>query len=243
MLAGIYAFIDCTNFISICWGANTAPGDSSALLIDCCKAILRDGVEPICVFDGLHRSQTFRHKLHPGYKKKRLIEPPNEARRVELERAMGGLRQATFHVAMAAPEFEADDVIATLCHKVTVPVTVISSDKDFRQLLCPRIKLVTRATRKNWKWQFQEYSETDLFAKHGLTPQQWLDYLALAGDSVDGWPGLPGYGDKKVKALLSQYGTAKQAREQNAKELADFDLKHAYDIVCLRTDAEYTYLD
>lgn len=101
------------------------------------------------------------------------------------------------------PGWEADDVIATLARQAAergMDVRIVSSDKDFRQLIGPRIKIYS--IRKK---QFMD--EADLREEWGIRPDQVVDFQSLVGDPVDNVPGVPLVGPKKAQALLEQFGT------------------------------------
>ena len=98
--------------------------------------------------------------------------------------------------------WEADDVIATLARQAAgrgMEVRIVTSDKDARQLIGPRVKLYN--VRKN-----QVMDESFLLKDWGIRPDQVIDFQALVGDSVDNIPGVPLVGPKKASALLQQFG-------------------------------------
>ncbi len=93
---------------------------------------------------------------------------------------------------------EADDVIATLAHRAEVrPVRILSTDRDYYQLIGPTTTVVTPKERP------AVVTEGSLCSRYGVTADQWCDFRALAGDVSDGIPGLTGVGMKKAAALLS----------------------------------------
>jgi 5'-3' exonuclease len=145
-------------------------------------------------------STSFRNDIYPDYKANR--EPaPEELKRQFLQcrrfsRALGLLECGD---AM----FEADDLIGTLVERGRSrgrPSTIVSRDKDLTQLLSP----------EDVFWDFSGkgklgyHSIVDVF---GVMPEQIADFLALAGDSVDNIPGVPGVGKKTASALLTHFGT------------------------------------
>lgn len=98
---------------------------------------------------------------------------------------------------------EADDVIATLAHQARAAgheVHVISSDKDFAQLIDDRLKLVDTLRDVTFDAELAR-------KKWGIRPDQMVDYLALVGDSIDNVPGVAGIGDKSARELLAKFET------------------------------------
>ncbi|QDT32133.1 DNA polymerase I [Thalassoglobus polymorphus] len=104
------------------------------------------------------------------------------------------------------PGWEADDVIATVATRAAAEgfdVRVVTSDKDIRQLLAPKIKIYS--IRKK-----QLYDEENLWDDWGVRPDQVVDFQSLVGDSVDNVPGVPLVGPKKAQALLEKFETLEQ---------------------------------
>ena len=123
------------------------------------------------------------------------------------------------------PGFEADDVIGTLAERGKMAgfeVWIVSSDKDFAQLVGPQVKM--------WETIKDVVYDRDLvFKKWGCYPEQFIDYLALVGDKVDNIPGVPGIGAKGAGQILAQFGSLAAALEgtdtisgRNGKALAEF---------------------
>ena len=97
--------------------------------------------------------------------------------------------------------YEADDLIGSLCHfskKPNIETTIISSDKDFAQLVSPGIKFFDPV-----KEFF--YGPDEIKNKWGVLPSQMVDYLAIVGDASDNIPGVRGIGPKGASKLLAQY--------------------------------------
>jgi 5'-3' exonuclease len=103
-------------------------------------------------------------------------------------------------------EFEADDAIAAACSRFAKDpeveqVLVCTPDKDMAQLVDDeRVVLLDRRRRIT-------YNEPGVVAKWGVPPSAIPDWLALVGDSSDGYPGLPGWGAKSAAAVLARYGS------------------------------------
>lgn len=99
--------------------------------------------------------------------------------------------------------YEADDYIALLTEKFNGNITILSSDKDFHQLITERVKIMspskdTIITEKNCK---------DLT---GYNPNQCVDYLSLVGDDSDNIPGYRGIGDKRAITFINEYSSISQ---------------------------------
>ncbi len=144
-------------------------------------------------------SQTFRNDIYDAYKANR--PPPPE----ELVPQFPLIRDAVkaFGVACIEEEgFEADDIIATYARQVAEAggdVVIVSSDKDLMQLVGPGIEMLD--TMKN-----RRLGPDEVVEKFGVGPERVVDVQALAGDSVDNVPGVPGIGVKTAAQLITEYG-------------------------------------
>ncbi len=149
------------------------------------------------IFD--YSSKTFRNEFYPAYKAHR-PEPP-----ADLRPQFGLIRQATkaFNVSCVEMEnFEADDLIATYTRQATevgATVRIVTSDKDLMQLIKPGVTLLDTMKDK-------EISDAEVLEKFGVTPDKVIEVQALAGDSVDNVPGVPGIGLKTGAELINLYG-------------------------------------
>ncbi|MDB5351704.1 MAG: polymerase [Planctomycetota bacterium] len=137
---------------------------------------------------------------------------------------------------------EADDVIATLARRGVergLDVTIVTSDKDARQLLTDHIRILNLRDNK-----FIDAAALKL--DWGITPEQVVDYLALTGDTVDNVPGIPGIGPKTASELLQKFGdldtllssvdqVSGAKRQQNLREHADV-ARRARTLVQLKED-------
>ena len=100
---------------------------------------------------------------------------------------------------------EADDYIACLARRAPDAgwqVVIASSDKDFMQLVSPRVGLLNPNDKSEAVW-----TDEQVRAKTGVEPSQIVDWLALMGDAVDNIPGVPGVGPKTAAGLLKQFGS------------------------------------
>ncbi|MCU0893291.1 MAG: DNA polymerase I [Rhodospirillales bacterium] len=149
------------------------------------------------IFDASRR--TFRNDLFPGYKASR-PEPPDE-----LIPQFALVREATraFNVAcVEAAGYEADDVIATytrLAREAGAEVTIVSSDKDLMQLVGDGVSMFDAMKNRS-------IGEAEVRERFGVGPEKVIDVQALAGDSIDCVPGVPGIGVKTAAQLIGEYG-------------------------------------
>jgi DNA polymerase-1 len=142
---------------------------------------------------------TFRNEIYPQYKAHRPEAPP------ELVPQFALIREATAAFGVACVElenYEADDLIATYARAFEAlggQVTIVSSDKDLMQLVRPGVQLLDPIKQKPIR-------EAEVFEKFGVTPDKVVDVQALAGDSTDNVPGVPGIGIKTAAALIQEFG-------------------------------------
>ena len=145
-------------------------------------------------------SSSFRTEIYPEYKANREPAPPELKRQFEqcrrYVRALGVME-------LGSPHYEADDLIGTLVEhgrRQGRPSTIVSRDKDLTQLLL----------KDDVFWDFAgkgKLGYDHILDVFGVRPEQIADFLALAGDSVDNIPGVPGVGKKTASALLAHFGT------------------------------------
>lgn len=142
----------------------------------------------------------FRNEIYPDYKANR--DPAPDELKQQFDRCRAVTR------ALGLPEYaesryEADDIIGTLVHTARregMKSTILSRDKDLAQLLDAGDVL----------WDYTGGKRTaykDVPERFGVRAEQMVDYLALAGDSVDNIPGVPGVGPKTAAALLQHFDT------------------------------------
>jgi 5'-3' exonuclease len=143
---------------------------------------------------------SFRTTIYPEYKANR--EPAPE----ELKRQFSQCRRFSEALGLmncADPQYEADDLIGTLVEhgrRNGRPSTIVTRDKDLAQLL----------TKEDVFWDFAgkgKIGYDKVPEVFGVWPEQIADFLALAGDSVDNIPGVPGVGKKTAGALLGHFGS------------------------------------
>jgi 5'-3' exonuclease len=148
-----------------------------------------------------HIIESFRNDLWPGYKTGEGVEPELLAQFPLLEEALTALGVVVWPMV----EFEADDALAAGAAAASNDprverVIICTPDKDLAQ--CVRgTRIVQLDRRKNLI-----RDEAGVVAKFGVLPASIPDYLALVGDSADGYPGLLGWGAKSASALLARFG-------------------------------------
>ncbi|MCW2246726.1 DNA polymerase-1 [Azospirillum fermentarium] len=149
------------------------------------------------IFDA--KRENFRNAIYPAYKAQR-PEPPEE-----LRPQFALIREATEAFCLPGVElegFEADDLIASyarLAVEAGRPVTIVSSDKDLMQLVGPGVRMLDPLKNKM-------IGPDEVMEKFGVPPSKVVDVQALAGDSVDNVPGVPGIGVKTAAQLITEYG-------------------------------------
>jgi 5'-3' exonuclease len=147
-----------------------------------------------------HVIESFRNELWSGYKTGAGIDPALFAQFEPLERSLESLGVRVW----AMVEFEADDALASAAAVAETDVRVdrifvCTPDKDLAQ--CVRGERVVQVERRTREVR----DETGVVAKFGVPPRSIPDWLALVGDSADGYPGLPGWGAKSAAAVLARY--------------------------------------
>jgi DNA polymerase-1 len=147
--------------------------------------------------------RVFRHDKYPQYKEGRSKSPEELKSQIPLCLEMfGKMGIKTF----GAPGFEADDVIGTLAAGLAssdLRVEIFSSDKDFCQLVSDHVTLV----RPRGGGVIDEMDRTKVEETYGIRPDQFVEYLALVGDTSDNVPGVKGIGEKTASKLLAEYGS------------------------------------
>ena len=147
-----------------------------------------------------HVIESFRNDLWAGYKTSEGIEPELLAQFHPLEDAL----RAMGVVVWAMEEFEADDALAAAARLAAASpdveqVIVCTPDKDLSQ--CVSGERVVQFDRRKRELR----DERGVVARFGVGPASIPDYLALVGDSADGFPGIPGWGEKASGAVLGRY--------------------------------------
>ncbi|MFH1062078.1 MAG: DNA polymerase I [Candidatus Omnitrophota bacterium] len=144
------------------------------------------------------KGPTLRHGGEVDYKKDRKPMPEDLVIQMQVvKEVIGAYGIPIFQLS----GYEADDIIATLAvkFKKDVDVYIASSDKDMLQLVDKYVKIY------NPQKESKIVDEAQVFARYNVTPSQITDLLALAGDSSDSIPGVPGIGPKTAAELLSMF--------------------------------------
>ena len=145
---------------------------------------------------------TFRHQLYPEYKANRDPAPVDLHAQVPLIKDMLGFLGIP---VICMDGFEADDImgsVAAYCRKKGLICQVVSTDKDVMQLICDTVIMLRPEKGGN----IQVVDEDVVQKERGVRPDQFIDYLALVGDSTDNIPGVAGIGPKSAAELLSEWG-------------------------------------
>ena len=190
------------------------------------------------VFDVARK--TFRSDIYAGYKANR-SEPPEE-----LVPQFSLVREATKALSLPlieAPGFEADDLIATyagIAEDAGLATLIVSSDKDLMQLIRGDVTMLDPMKQRR-------IGADEVFERFGVPPEKVIDVQALAGDSTDNVPGVPGIGVKTAAELIQNFGdldtllaqaeTIKQPkRRENLINFAE-QARISRQLVTLRDDA------
>jgi 5'-3' exonuclease len=163
-------------------------------------AMMREGVTHIGVATD-HVIESFRNILWAGYKTAEGVEPDLLSQFPILEEVL----VAAGIVVWPMVEFEADDALASAAALAMKDsrvdqVVICTPDKDLAQ--CVQGSKVVQLVRRTKV----TIDEVGVVAKFGVPPASIPDYLALVGDSADGYPGLPGWGAKSTAAVLAKFG-------------------------------------
>ena len=152
-----------------------------------------------CAFD--HVIESFRNELFAGYKTGEGIDPDLLAQFEPAERAAAALGIVVWPMV----EFETDDALATAAYRWrddpgVEQVVICSPDKDLSQCVVGSRVICRDRLRR------ADRDEAGVVAKFGVPPASLPDWLALVGDTADGIPGIPGWGEKSAGAVLARYG-------------------------------------
>jgi 5'-3' exonuclease len=176
--------------------------------------ILEDGATHLGVATD-HVIESFRNELWPGYKTGAGVDPDLLAQFPLLEEAIEALGVRVW----AMVEQEADDALAAAAERAAADgrveqVLICTPDKDLAQ--CVAEARVVQLDRRHQRL----FDEAGVREKFGVGPASIPDWLALVGDSADGFPGLPGWGAKSASVVLARY----EHLERIPGEASDWDL-------------------
>lgn len=193
----------------------------------------------VVVFDA--KGPTFRHELYAEYKANRAKMPDDLVEQIPLiKQVVQGFRFATLEV----DGYEADDIIATVVSHYSdkdIPITIVSGDKDLMQLIGEKVTMLD--TMKDKVFDLDAVAE-----RFGGGPETVVEVQALAGDSSDNVPGVPGIGEKTARDLIVRFGTLENLlahidevsgikRRENLKEFAQ-QARLSRELVSLRKDLD-----
>lgn len=171
----------------------------SGLVDQLCYLLRDEGATHVgCATDRVIES--FRNDLYPGYKSSAGMPPELLTQFPIAEQAIEALGLVLWPMV----EFEADDAIGAACRRFGADpaverIFICTPDKDMAQLVeGERVVLLDRRRRIT-------YDEAGVWEKWGVAPTSIPDWLALVGDSSDGFPGLAGWGAKSAAAVLARY--------------------------------------
>jgi DNA polymerase-1 len=150
------------------------------------------------IFDA--KGPSFRKEIYPEYKANRSAMPEDLRPQIPLIKEVV---RAFNMPALELAGYEADDIIATLARRFAgrgMAVTVVTGDKDLMQIVGEQVRLLD--TMKDRATGLSEVA-----ARFGGTPDKVVEVQALAGDSSDNVPGVPGIGEKTARELIAKFGT------------------------------------
>ncbi len=166
-----------------------------------------------CCWDNDWRP-AWRTELLPSYKAHRVVAERATAPDVEvvpdpLQTQVPIIEDvlAAFGIAVVGADgYEADDVIGTLATTATMPVDIVTGDRDLFQLVdderAVRVLYVARGVGRH-----ERVTEEVVRAKYGVEARQYADFATLRGDASDGLPGVAGVGDKTAATLMNRFGS------------------------------------
>jgi 5'-3' exonuclease len=181
-------------------GPDGRPVNAVRGLIDSMLSLLREPDLTHVAAATDHVIESWRNDLYAGYKSSAGMPPELLAQFNDAERALRALGIRTWPMV----EDEADDALAAAVARMgddpqVSQVVICSVDKDLAQCVSgARVVLRDRMRRIT-------YDEAGVIEKFGVAPASIPDYLALVGDSSDGFPGLPGWGAKSAAAVLARW--------------------------------------
>lgn len=190
------------------------PFAATAGVLSSTLALLADGATHIAVASD-HVIESFRNELWEGYKTGEGMDDELLVQIPVLEDALDALGVTCWPMV----EWEADDALGSAARVAAADrrvdqVLILTPDKDLGQ--CVVGTRVVQLDRRNQV----VLDEDGVRAKFGVGPESIADYLALVGDSADGYPGLPGWGAKSASTVLARYGSI----EQIPDDVADWDV-------------------
>ena len=165
----------------------------------------------------------WRVDLIPSYKTHRVVEVVVNGPDVEevpdpLEAQIPLIRETLAAIGIpivGVAEHEADDVIGTLATNASMPVDIVTGDRDLFQLVDDAADVRVIYTARGMS-NLEVVTEATVVAKYGVLPSQYADFATMRGDASDGLPGVPGVGEKTAATLLQAHGDLIGIREAAA---------------------------
>jgi len=184
------------------------PFGATAGLLNGVLQMIEEGATHIGVATD-HVIESFRNDLWPDYKTGEGIEPALLAQFHPLEDALASMGVAVWPMI----DYEADDALASAAHLAAadprvLKVCIWTPDKDLAQ--CVREDRIVQVDRKSGEIR----DTTAIRKKFGVPPTLIPDFLALVGDSADGYPGIAGIGKTGAARLLNQHGPIEDFPEE-----------------------------
>ncbi len=193
------------------------------------------------------KDKTFRHDAYVLYKANR-PEPPEDL--VQQLDIIYKLIEGYGVTLLQLPGYEADDIIGTLAkrYELTCQVFIVTPDKDFSQLVSDTVQILKPSKDDE---TFERLGKLEVKARYGVAPEQFIDMLALMGDTSDNIPGVDGVGPKTAAQLINQYGSienlydnisqiTKDKMKQNLLDAKEH-LKIAKFLVTIKTDVPLNF--
>lgn len=192
--------------------------------------MIEDGATHIGVATD-HVIESFRNSLWAGYKTGAGIDRALYAQFIPLEAALVAMGVAVWPMV----EYEADDALASAAYLAAKDprvekVCIWTPDKDLAQ--CVKDDRVVQIDRRSDQIRNAEA----IRGKFGVAPEFIPDYLAMVGDSADGYPGIPGYGPKTSAQLINRYGSLDDFPLDVLEDKNRVDALLFKDLATLRTD-------
>lgn len=162
--------------------------------------LLKEEKPDYFVFCYDRKEPSFRKEIYPEYKAHRTEMPEDLGKQIPYIKKIADLLGIP---SLEISPYEADDIIGTLAkfgREKNLEVVIVSGDKDFGQLITNHVVLYD--TMKDHK-----YDSLGVKEKWGIPPEQFIDYLALVGDTSDNIPGVEGIGPKGAQKLLQDFGS------------------------------------
>ncbi len=144
---------------------------------------------------------TFRSRQYPEYKATRAKTPVEFKGQVELVKE---ILEALKIPVVTAETFEADDILATLSRAATVPVRIVTGDRDSFQLISDNVGILYPGQKMS---DLRLMNDEAVQEKYGVPSNRYRDLAALVGESSDNLPGVPGVGPKTAAKWITQYGS------------------------------------